>query len=57
MDPEDRRVLVFHRPRRADARHGICASFKGRMRDALLNETPFFSVDHARKAGARWVAD
>jgi putative transposase len=32
-------------------------SFNGRMRDELLNETLFFSLDHARTTIARWVAD
>jgi putative transposase len=32
-------------------------SFNGRMRDELLNETLFFSLDHARKAIAAWVDD
>jgi putative transposase len=27
------------------------------MRDELLNETLFFSLDYARKAIARWTAD
>ena len=37
--------------------NGICEAFNGRMRDELLNETLFFSLDHARAATARWVAD
>jgi transposase InsO family protein len=28
--------------------NGICESFQGRLRDELLNETLFFSLDHAR---------
>lgn len=32
-------------------------SFNGRMRDELLNETLFFSLDHARKVIAAWVDD
>jgi putative transposase len=37
--------------------NGICESFQGRLRDELLNETLFFSLDHARSVLARWVAD
>ena len=37
--------------------NGICEAFNGRMRDELLNETLFFSLDQAREAVARWVAD
>ena len=37
--------------------NGICEAFNGRMRDELLNETLFVSLDHARDATARWVAD
>lgn len=32
-------------------------SFNGKMRDELLNETLFFSLDHARQAIAEWVDD
>ena len=32
-------------------------SFNGKMRDELLNETLFFSLDHARKVIAAWVED
>jgi putative transposase len=32
-------------------------SFNGRMREELLNETLFMSLDHARVAIAEWVAD
>jgi hypothetical protein len=37
--------------------NGICGAFDGRMRDELLNETLFFSLDQAREAVGRWVAD
>jgi transposase InsO family protein len=30
--------------------NGICEAFNARMRDGLLNETLFFSLDHARAA-------
>lgn len=37
--------------------NGICEAFNGRMRDELLNETLFRSLDHAREAIAGWVTD
>lgn len=35
----------------------ICEGFYSKMRDELLNETPFFSLDHARSIVADRVAD
>ncbi len=35
--------------------NGDSEAFNGRMRDALLNETLFFGIDHAREATARWI--
>ncbi len=37
--------------------NGFVESFNGRMRDELLNETLFFSLDHARQTITRWAAD
>ena len=37
--------------------NGYVESFNGKMRDELLNETLFFSLDHARQAIAEWVVD
>jgi putative transposase len=37
--------------------NGFVESFNGRMRDELLNETLFRSLDHARSAIARWAED
>ena len=37
--------------------NGYVESFNGKMRDELLNETLFFSLDHARKVIAEWVED
>jgi putative transposase len=37
--------------------NGYIESFNGRMRDELLNETLFFSLDQARQVIADWVAD
>jgi putative transposase len=37
--------------------NGFCESFNGRMRDELLNETLFFSLDHARQTIGSWADD
>jgi len=37
--------------------NGYVESFNGRMRDELLNETLFLSMDHARAQIAAWVED
>ena len=37
--------------------NGYVESFNGKMRDELLNETLFFSLDQARKVIAAWVDD
>jgi transposase InsO family protein len=37
--------------------NGFCESFNGRMRDELLNESLFRSLDHARQKLRDWVAD
>jgi putative transposase len=37
--------------------NGFVASFNGRMRDELLNESLFSSLDHARQKLAAWAAD
>ena len=37
--------------------NGYVESFNGRMRDELLNETLFRSIDHARVQIAAWVED
>jgi len=37
--------------------NGYVESFNGRMRDELLNETLFISLDHARAEIAAWVDD
>ena len=37
--------------------NGFVESFNGRMRDELLNESLFFSLDHARQKLAAWVED
>jgi putative transposase len=37
--------------------NGFCESFNGRMRDELLNESLFLSLDHARTAIGKWKED
>lgn len=37
--------------------NGYVESFNGKMRDELLNETLFFSLDHTRTVIAAWVED
>ena len=37
--------------------NGYAESFNGRMRDELLNETLFLSLDHARVVIAAWAED
>ena len=37
--------------------NGYVESFNGRMRDELLNETLFLSLDHARAEIAAWIVD
>ena len=37
--------------------NGYAESFNGRMRDELLNETLFMSLDHARVTIAAWAKD
>ena len=37
--------------------NAFAESFNGRMRDELLNETLFMSLDHARQKIAAWAAD
>jgi transposase InsO family protein len=37
--------------------NGFIESFNGRMRDELLNERLFFSLDHVRRQISAWIAD
>lgn len=37
--------------------NGFVESFNGKMRDELLNETLFYSLDHAKSAIAKWAKD
>ncbi len=43
--------------RELTAQNDFVESFNGRMRDELLNESLFFSLDHARQKLAAWTAD
>ena len=45
---EDHRVAWHYIARRKPTRNGFVESFNGRMRDELLNERLFFSLDDAR---------
>ncbi len=55
MGREDAGEVALHRPGQADARHGNCEAFNGRMRNELLNETLFVGIDRARETVARWT--
>ena len=37
--------------------NGYIESFNGKMRDELLNEPLFFTLDQARQAVAEWIED
>jgi transposase InsO family protein len=39
---------------RKSVRNGYVESFNGRRYDELVNENPFFGLDHARSAIAEW---
>ena len=49
--------MALHRAGKANARHGFVESFNGRMRDALLDETMFRTLAHARVVIADWADD
>src|ERR1700761_6059089 len=54
---EDHRVAWHYIAPGKPTQNGFVESFNGRMRDELLNETLFFSLDHARQKLAAWTAD
>lgn len=54
---EDHRVAWHYIAPGKPTQNGFVESFNGRMRDELLNETLFFSLDHARQKLAAWVED
>jgi putative transposase len=59
-------MFIWHRDLKIDRhciapgkpmQNGCLESFSSKMRDELLNETLFFTFDHARKVIAEWVED
>ena len=54
---EDHRVAWHYIAPGKPTQNGFVESFNGRMRDELLNESLFFSLDHARQKLAAWTAD
>ena len=49
--------MTLHRAGHADPKHAFIESFNGRLRDELLNETLFPSLNHARATLAAWRMD
>lgn len=54
---EDHRIAWHYIAPGKLTQNGFVESFNGRMRDELLNESLFFSLDHARQKLAAWTAD
>ena len=54
---EDHRVAWHYIAPGKPTQNGFVESFNGRMRDELLNESLFFSLDHARQKLAAWAED
>ncbi len=54
---EDQRVAWHYIAPGKPTQNGFVELFNGRMRDELLNESLFFSLDHAREKRAAWAAD
>ncbi|MEN9924439.1 MAG: hypothetical protein RL268_565 [Pseudomonadota bacterium] len=54
---QERRVEWHYIAPGKPMQNGYVESFNGRMRDELLNETLFLSMDHARVQIAAWVED
>ncbi|WMS41338.1 IS3 family transposase [Acuticoccus sp. MNP-M23] len=54
---EDHRVAWHYIAPGKPTQNGFVESFNGRMRDELLNESLFFSLDHIRQKLAAWTAD
>jgi putative transposase len=54
---EEHRIAWHYIAPGKPTQNGFVESFNGRMRDELLNETLFFSLDHARQKLADWAAD
>ena len=54
---EERKVCWHYIAPGKPTQNAFVESFNGRMRDELLNETLFFSLDHAREKLVAWAAD
>jgi putative transposase len=54
---EDQRIAWRYIAPGKPTQNGFVESFNGRMRDELLNETLFFSLEHARQKLAAWTFD
>src|ERR1700677_2319225 len=54
---QDNRVVWHFIAPGKPMQNGFCESFNGRMRDELLNESLFLSLDHARTKITNWVND
>lgn len=54
---EDQRVAWHYIAPGKPTQNGFVESFNGRMRDELLNESLFFTLDHARDKIAAWATD
>ena len=54
---QDHRIAWHYIAPGKPTQNGFVESFNGRMRDELLNESLFFSLDHARQKLAAWKAD
>ncbi|MHB8285818.1 MAG: IS3 family transposase [Caulobacteraceae bacterium] len=54
---QDHRIAWHYIAPGKPTQNGFVGSFNGRMRDELLNESLFFSLDHARQKLAAWAAD
>ena len=54
---EDQHVAWHYIAPGKPTQNGFVESFNGRMRDELLNESLFLSLDHAREKLAAWAAD
>jgi putative transposase len=54
---EEHRITWHYIEPGKPTQNGFVESFNGRMRDELLNETLFFSLDHARQKLVAWTVD
>jgi putative transposase len=54
---EKHRIAWHYIAPRKPTQNGFVGSFNGRMREELLNESLFFSLDHTRQKLVAWVTD